>query len=179
MRVRLCLASVAAVVLVPLVLVPSAVAVNPLKIKPGKYVGTITSGLSQGETSFKLDQGGRMKDFSIVFSGEPFCSQPVPESWNHPLPQSGDFRVLEDFRVIKGGAIYPDGSELSYGFYPFPVVQESHQVSGFMQLDAEFTSRKRAAGYIFVAGDDFIPPTHEGDCRYFVPGGNWQVKRKG
>jgi hypothetical protein len=147
--------------------------------KPGKYVGTITSGFSQGETSFKLDQGRRMKDFSVVFSGEPFCSQPVPQSWNHPLPQSGEFRVLEDFRVIKGGAIYPDGSELSYGFYPFPLVEESHQVNGFMQLDAEFTSRKRAAGHIFAESDNFIPPPHEGVCDYFVPGGTWQVKRKG
>lgn len=159
-------------------LVTATSAFGVIQLKTGKYKGQIGN---VGSLSFKVkgEKNTHLEDFKIVIFGQPTCDMPVPETWPYALPNSGKFRVVTDVLQSRN-TLYPQYLELSFGFYPFPVVSESGQINGSVpQFLGEIKGKKTIVGRnLLLFSDNFLPDYYHVDCRYQLFGESWKAKHR-
>jgi hypothetical protein len=159
-------------------LVAATSAFGLIPLKTGQYKGKIGN---VGSLSFKVEgeKSAHLEDFKIVIFGQPTCDMPVPETWPYELPISGKFDVVTDV-VLSRNTLFPEQLELSFGFYPFPVVSESADIQGdVIQFLGEIKRKNTIVGrHLLLSSDDFLPNDPDVNCRYRVFDESWKAKHR-
>jgi len=177
-RRALKLAGLASALLIGFAMAPST-SLAKLKFEPlsGQYRGSLGD---VGTISFTVKKKkAEIKDFQIVIFPEPTCSSP-PQGWSYPLPRNTEYHPVSDAHVYlyKGWRVSPIPSplEMNHGFYPFPIVPESRQVSAQATFLARFkTSSKVRGGELVLGSTNFVP---NGPCQHVIVVPSWTAKHR-